>query len=160
QRLAEHDLLLIAAREVGDAALGLRRLDAQPLDDLPGLAALVRPVKDSAGAEAGLVERREGEVLAYRPGKYQPLTPPSGRVVDEALGEHAVRPESVTDRLAVELDRARERLEAEAQPPDLRLPRADEAGHTDDLAAVHLHRDVLNVLTRDQVEAQAHGPRI
>ena len=137
---AEHDLLLVAAREAAHDLRRRGRLDPQLLHEAPRERALAARPEDPARGQVG--QDRHRDVRADRHRLDEPLRgagPRAGRrgragapPAASAAGTAAVDPELA----------ALERIDPEDAARDLGAAGADEARQADDLAAAELERDV------------------
>ena len=134
QPLAEHDLLLVAAREVHDLLLDARRLGAQALPPRPRppCARSCGPGSPSGRSCPCSAATCSGRSSSAAPGRA--ACGPRGRGTRRARSRRAGS--AGANGLPVEHHRAAERgRDAEDRLHQLRAPCADEAGEAEDLAA-------------------------
>src|SRR6185369_398885 len=137
--LADHDLLLVAARQQADALHRAGCGDAQPLDQRAGdrhAPAWREPAAGKTVAQAG-----EQQVVGHRPYQRQPLG--LAAFGNERHPQRARADRAAGLRLAEYLDRpGGHTVGPEDRARDLRAPRADQPGQPDDLAGVNVQRNI------------------
>ncbi len=123
----KHHLLLVAAAERGDQALGIARLDRKASEDRAGLGELIPQREIELKHPLSGRGRVDVDVLAHRHvGGEAFLAPPAGNEAD--LFVHRVGGVGGVDPLAVELNMAAEQCDlAEDRPADRMMPGAAQA---------------------------------
>ena len=147
--LAQHDLLLIAARQLGDFEIDRRRADREPCAEVAGGSPFQTCPNEAEAIEVA-TQNRQRNVGEDRHRENQPeLATVLGHIGDAEV--HAIARRADCDRLAVEKDGSRRRrFDAEKGKSDIGAARADESGEAEDLAAVEIEGDAFeNAMTTE-----------
>ena len=147
--LAQHDLLLIAARQLGDFEIDRRRADREPRAEVLGRSPLQTCSNEAEAIEIP-AQHRQRDIGEDRHRENQPeLATVLGHVGDAEV--HAIARRADCDGLAVEKDGPRRRrFDAEKGKSDIGAARADEPGEAEDLATVEIEGDALeNAMTTE-----------
>ena len=139
QRPGEQHLLLVSARQGGDAGLRRRRLDAEPLD-LGSHQRAFAGAPDEAGLRH-LAEREQRHVLAHREGQHHALPMAVAREVDDAGAAHPARP-AESQCAAADVHPPAGRAHPGERPQERTLSVALDPGEPDDLAGLDVERDL------------------